>query len=72
MILNSKVMKESKDLSALLRPSGGPKSLCQAQDCHETTLPQNTKFVWEKMSKREPFFSDALKVLMVPWLLLFS
>lgn len=33
MVLNDKVMKESQDLSALVRPLGHLKSLCRAQDC---------------------------------------
>jgi len=72
MILNGKAMKETQDLRALVRSLGDPKYLCQAQDCHETTLSQNIKFVWERTSKMEMVFSSVLKVLVVPWPLLFS
>lgn len=72
MILNGKAMKDSQDLSTLVRSLGDPKSVCWAQACHKTTLSQNIKFIWKRTSKREMVFSDVLKDLMVPWPLLFS
>lgn len=51
---------------------GGSQISLSGPGLSQDHLSQNTKSICEKTSKRELVFSDALKVLMVPWLLLFN